>query len=311
MKTFICLLMGMLISGCALAEPASLKYTVRVLDSETGTPVTNAIVQSFFEHQYDPWGNKPNIIKQEKVLVDENGEAVFSGKDLNGGVGGNAAAEGYYDGRSGRASERKNIALNRWEPWNPTVEVKLRKIKNPVLMVVKRVESLKIPAWDEPLGFDLEKGDWVAPYGKGKQADFFVNVYRRFEHSGDYDAVATITFPNDGDGIQLYTMPEEFRTSSYNFPYIVPVDGYQDKLVLERHATLRETKCSFNPEKDMYIFRVRTKKDKDENIVSACYGRVDRRIEIGWGEVFDFEYHFNPDPFSRSLEYKRENLLEK
>jgi hypothetical protein len=301
MKTLVCLLMGMLGSSCALAQPAASKFTVRVLDAETGLPVTNAVVESTFELDYDPWGNRPDKVDERKETVDKNGEVTFTGNTIQRGGGGRVFADGYYWGGGGVEYTGKNIALNRWEPWNPTIEVKMRPIKNPQPLIQKRIESLKIPAWDKPLGFDMEQGDWVAPYGKGRQSDFFVNMSRRFEHSSDYDAVGTISFPNDGDGIQLYTMPEEFRNSAYKFPYEALLEGYQDRLVLERHATLRETKCSFDPKTDKYIFRVRTKKDDDGSIVSANYGCMGR-IEIGWGEVFDASYWFNPDPQSRSLE---------
>jgi len=310
MRVISVLLIGALSSGCVSGDPAASKFTVRVIDAETGLPVTNAMVQTIFEHQYDSWGNKPSIVDRRNDPVDSNGEVVFEGRCIHGGAGGAASAEDYYSAHEGRSS-KKNILLNRWEPWNPTIEVKMRPKKNPVPMIVKRIESLKIPAWDQPVGFDLEKADWVEPHGKGTQADFFVNMHRRFEHSSDYDAIARITFPNEGDGIQLYEIPEEFKNSSYQFPYEAPMEGFQDTLVLERHATLRKTECSFNPDKDMYMFRVRTKMDEQGKLVSACYGRVDRRIEIGWGEVFDFEYHFNPVLNERSLEWNGENLLKK
>jgi hypothetical protein len=32
---------------------------------------------------------------------------------------------------------------------------------------------------------------------------------------------------------------------------------------------------------------------------------------VGWGDVLDLNYHFNPVPNERSLEYSGENLLEK
>jgi hypothetical protein len=309
MTVFTVLIMTLLL-GCALAQPPASKFTVQVLDEDTGFPVTNAVVQTIFEHQYDPWGNKPNIVDRRKEPVDQNGEAVFKGKCIHGGAGGTAFAEGYYSGHEGQASD-KNISLNRWKPWNPTIKIKMRPKKNPVSMIKKRVESLKIPVWDKEIGFDLDKGDWVAPYGKGKRADFFVNMYRRFEHSSDYDATATISFPNKGDGIQLYEVLEEFKSSSFKFPYEAPTNNYQAKLILERHATLRSTKCSFNPDKDMYIFRVRTETDDEGNMVSACYGCINRRIEIGWGDVLDFEYHFNPVENERSLEWNGVNLFKK
>ncbi|QBG49015.1 hypothetical protein EGM51_17005 [Verrucomicrobia bacterium S94] len=289
-------------SGCVLANPAKTKFTVRVLNAETDEIITNAAVLCHFTQKRDPWGNGTGKSTRVKQVVDANGETTIENKTIQKGTGATAFADGFYTDSAGLKFTGKNTALNRWEPWNPTIEVKMRPKKNPVPMINKRVESSKIPVWEKDLGFDLEKGDWVDPYGIGTQSDFFVNMVRRFEHSGDYDAVATIRFPNEGDGIQRYEVPDEFQSSSFKFPYKAPLDGYQDKLILERHATLRKTECNFNPKTDLYIFRVRTELDADGNVVSACYGRTTGRIEIGWGEVFDFSYFFNTNSQSRSLE---------
>ncbi|QBG49019.1 hypothetical protein EGM51_17025 [Verrucomicrobia bacterium S94] len=301
---WIFLFLSLIISGCVSATVPASKFTVHVTDVETGLPVTNAVVETVFEHFYDPWGNKASKIDRRKKQVNREGIICFSGKEQEPGIGCSVDADGYYGDWGGIEGQymKKNLVLNRWEPWNPTIEVKMRPKKNPVPMINKRVESSKIPVWEKDLGFDLEKGDWVDPYGIGTQSDFFVNMVRRFEHSGDYDAVATIRFPNEGDGIQRYEVPDEFQSSSFKFPYKAPLDGYQDKLILERHATLRKTECNFNPKTDLYIFRVRTELDADGNVVSACYGRTTGRIEIGWGEVFDFSYFFNTNSQSRSLE---------
>jgi hypothetical protein len=283
--------------------------TIKVVDEETLRPLTNCTVKTRYLVK-DHW-NEPDEYNEMEAAPNEEGFCTFSGVDCISDFGGGVIADGYYRAGFSEPSTGLNRILNRWEPWNPTIEVKMRKIKKPMPMATKWVKSLKIKIWDTPIGFDLEKADWVAPHGKGESIDFFVTMHRRFVNSSDYDAVGKITFPNDGDGIQLYRIPDDFKSSSYTFPYEAPTDSYSHELTLERHATLRETKISFNPDTDMYLCRVRTQKDKDGNIVSACYGRVDRRIEIGWGEVFDFEYHFNPVPNERSLEYNGVNLLKK
>ncbi len=279
--------------------------TLHIRDAETGNPLDKVEVKTQFRLDA-----KERLVTEARH-TGTNGVYVVEGPIDHVSISSGLEMEGYYWQTAQLNFKKRNSVLNRWEPWNPTIEVKVRPKKNPVPMVKKRIESLKIPVWDKSVGFDLGVGDWVAPCGKGIHSDFFVDMHRRFEHSSDYDAVAKITFPNDGDGIQLYKVPEDFQTSSFKFPYEAPSDNFQERLILERHATLRATKCSFNPEKDMYIFRVRTQKDEDGEIVSACYGRIDRRIEIGWGEVFDFGYHFNLVPNERSLEWNGVNLLKK
>ena len=281
----------MLNAGCVMAgSPPKQKVTFHVTDVETSKVLTNATVTVF----NDTWETKK---------VDLNGFCTFTGKGISFGWKGTGKHVGYYDDMSGVTYKKLNKILNRWEPWNATVEIKLRPIKNPVPMVHKRIESLKIPVWNKLIGFDLELGDWVAPYGKGKKTDLFVNMHRRFVNSSDYDAIGKISFPNKEDGIQLYKIQKKYDKSVFKFPYIAPTNGYQNILTLERHATLRKTICSFDPKKDLYIFRIRTQIDKKGNITSACYGRITKRIEIAWGDVFDFEYLFNTNSTSRSLEW--------
>jgi len=259
-------------STLAMGKAPKAKMTARVVDAENGESISSAVVRTRFlvkEH----WG-KADEYEERKRETDMDGTCVLEGVDHSFGHGGRATLEGFYTSHFKIPYTGKSQMLNRWEPWNPTVEVKMRSKKSPVSMIQRRVESLKIPAWAELLGFDLEKGDWVVPHGKGKHPDFFVNMQRRFEHSSDYDAVAEISFPNEGDGIQLYAVPEEFNFSSYKFPYLAPTNSYQAELILERHATLRETKCSLDPKTDKYIFRVRTKTDDTGNVISACDGRM-------------------------------------
>ncbi len=134
MKLFISLLTVVICSGCAMGKPANVKCTVRVIDIETGLPITNAVVQNYFTEQYSPWEKKKNIVKRHEVPVDENGEAVVEGKDIYGGA---AYADGYYTGSAGIKSDRKNSVMNRWDPWNPTIEISFRPKKIRYLWCIK------------------------------------------------------------------------------------------------------------------------------------------------------------------------------
>jgi len=56
----------------------------------------------------------------------------------------------------------------------------LRERRNPIPLVVRQTHQ-KVPEEDEPIGFDLEVGDWVAPHGEGKVADFVFELSREFK----------------------------------------------------------------------------------------------------------------------------------
>lgn len=302
MKTCLCLLTILLGSGCAIAQPASVKFTMCVLDEETLAPVTNAVVQRYFEHQYDPWGNKPNVVDRQKTPVDHNGEVTFEGKSIKGGSGGSVFAEGYYSASQGEASKRKNPVLNRWEPWNPAIEVKMRPKKNPVPMVYQRILRRKIPVKEGMIGFDLQAADWIEPHGKGTLPDliFTLTPVTVPKQGLEY----SLTFENPMDGIQEYIPPEELR-SEYIFPYEAPTNGYNaslNKYRLLYYPVIRDYPANNLKEDINYIFRVRTKMDDEGNIISANYGRIKGEVILSDTPLIDLQYWFNPDPGSRSLE---------
>jgi len=288
--------------GCVFATPPTTKYTVQLFDAETDQIITNAVIRTGFKQKRDPWGIGGE--KSNRVIKKPNKDGVvtFSGKTINYEQGGIVFSDNYYPSRFWKRYKINKI-LNRWEPWNPTITVKLRPKKDPVPMVHKNTQKkkLRIPVFDKLIGFDLEVGDWVAPYGKGKIADFVVKMNRRFKHSQDYDASLEISFSNKSDGIQLFVLPEKFTTSSYKFAYKAPLNQYKNKWIVEKHARLGSFKSSPN---GSYIFRVRTKIDKKGKIISACYGRINQPIEIGWGDVFYINYSLNLNSKSRSLESK-------
>lgn len=310
MKALLLLLVGVLSSGCVLAEPAASRFTVRVMDAETSLPVTNAMVQTIFEHQYDPWGNKPSIVDRRKEPVDLNGEVIFKGKCIHGGAGGTVFAEGYYSSHAGK-STKKNLILNRWEPWNPTIEVRMRPKKNlvPMIHFQHKTNWIKMPEKDKSIGFDLERADWLAPHGKGKIADFIFHPYR-IDTDEEIRFGYKLTFSNPMDGIQEYYVSSEDMRSSYLFPYLAPTNGYvssMEKIKIDPHYGRVETDMN---KKNNYIFRVRSHEDENGNII-GCYGRISGEITMSGQFGLQFGYWFNPIPNERSLEYSGENLLKK
>jgi hypothetical protein len=304
----IILMTGLLFcSGCALATPPASHFSMRAVDFETGIPVTNAVVEVTFIEREDPWGNGVGKEDRQKKPVDENGVATFSGCSIGNGCGGSINADGYYQSTKGLMYSGKNILLNRWEPWGPTIEVRMRPKKKPVPMVNKQTQWVKFPVFGVPITYDLEVGDWTAPYGKGIASDLIFNVTTSENPSR---AEYTLTFSTLEDGIMEYQFPEDCY-SSFKWPYVAPELGYIDRL--NKYKVYKNPSSPETNIKDEvnYIFRVRTKIDKKGHVSSACYGLIIGDIELTTTGEFKFGYWFNPDPFSRSLEYNGENLLEK
>jgi len=312
MTMFYPLIIGLLILSSNAHALPQMKTTFHVVDAETSQPVTNAIVHKSFVLQQDWEGTRTT---KEEFLVDTNGYCTFSGETMRiAGGGASVVADGYYSDGAGMPFTRKNILLNRWEPWNPQIEVRMRKIKKPIPMVhfFHGGNWIRLPQPDHPIGFDLELSDWVAPYGKGSSADLLFNAYE-YENEEGICSGYTLTFSNPADGIQVFVPKPEASTSEFIFPYLAPENGYETSLTkYKKNPHYAAIEQNYEDNKNVnYIFRVRTKTDTDGHIMSACYGRIQGELTMSGKLGLQYEYWFNPVPNERSLEWNGENLLKK
>ncbi len=289
----------------ACATPPTTKFTVHAVEESTFIPVTNAIVRTGFTSKYDPWGNEKNEYIKVTESVDISGKKTLEGKTVFSERGGMVWADGYYPTGFNTKSKHNRI-LNRWEPWNPTIEVKMRKIKDPVPMVYKSFLYKNIPNVADKFGFDFEIGDWVRPYGNGINPDIIV-FYEKIEKSSKNDGGIqyTIKFPNALDGIQSYKFKN--NQSTYEWPYVAPLEGYTSQLnkkyIWNFNGTSEGNIDRENQNDTNYIFRIRSKKDENGKI-TGMYGRIKNDVKIL--SSLTIEYWLNTDPNSRSLEYKDE-----
>ncbi len=105
----------------------------------------------------------------------------------------------------------------KWQPWNPTVQIPLKEKRNPIPMHgMGGTYCRKIMG--EPVGFDLEKCAWVAPYGNGEHADVSIG----FRH-GDFVFSA-------GEAPNGFILAKRDAWSELETPYEAPEDGYVENL---------------------------------------------------------------------------------
>ncbi len=297
------ILIGFCCTGCATP---TVKFTVNVTDLETGEALLNAEVHTTFDLKYDPWGGGDNKVLREKRVVDENGSVTFENADVTQNIGTTTFCDTYYPSDAGFEYTGINRILNRWEPWNPTIEVKMRKIKDPVPMIYKSFIYKDIPNGADKFSFDFEIGDWVRPYGNGINSDIIV-FYEKIEKSSKNDGGIqyTIKFPNALDGIQSYKFKN--NQSTYEWPYVAPLEGYTSQLnkkyIWNFNGTSEGNIDRENQNDTNYIFRIRSKKDENGKI-TGMYGRIKNDVKIL--SSLTIEYWLNTDPNSRSLEYKDE-----
>jgi hypothetical protein len=180
-------------------------------------------------------------------------------------------------------------------------------------MYVRRFRRLEIPAVDRPCGFDLETSDWVAPWGKGKVADFIMTLTRRYENRDDFEVNVTLSFSNPLDGIQEANLPAQFRGSEFIWPRQAPETGFNPKYSARFGVKPGHDYYGSAFEEDAYFFRVRTQ-ERNGQIVSALYGKIKGGIRLEGREtgtcIVAFTYYLNPTLLDRNVEWDtKRNLL--
>jgi hypothetical protein len=288
------LITGIIGNLLAMDMFAEAKVTIKVLD-EAGNSVENASVGIGFLGSKGENSNgksdKDGFFTAQSPAQD--GEFAFSVKK-----------DGYYNtnGREMIKNSNGNLEQNggKWQPWNPTYEVVLKKIINPVPMYAKRC-NLGLPEFNKKIGFDLEKGEWVAPYGKGIIPDLvFLGELNRID-SKNFDYKLTVSFSNPGDGIYPFEAQYKYG-STLKSSQQAPLAEYKPEWVQTRSRKPGKYETGNSDDKRNYYFRVRSKTDENGNIVQATYGKI-------YGDFLDFTYYFNPDG-TRNLEFDpKQNLL--
>jgi hypothetical protein len=298
MKTTAYIAIFAMMASCAIgqlltAPTPTWKVTLKVVDDD-GYPVAGAKAIVGFMG-----------INHIDGLTDTEGIFKASHRDKSFGLGFDIIKNGYYKshevydmGWSYQYNEAK---------WNPTITVILRKIIKPIPMYAK-VEEMTVQQEDKPMGFDLEEGDWVAPYGNGLHADVFFTVHRKIISEQKYDCTWSVSFPNNGDGI-VVAPPQIVDGSAFTTSRTAVESSYQPELNLHYSDTNQPANV-FG-----YFIRVRTELNQDGSIKSALYGKIAGNFNFYAGTIaphsgMNFTYYLNPTPNDRDVEFDpKHNLI--
>jgi len=298
----------LLTAGCANAQEfifhdTPITVEARVFDPE-GRPLEGAMV-SLALPRY-ALGDRGQRIEAK---TNADGIATISGsahQDYSISV----SKPGYYPTQGPHRSINTEKSFQRNAVGVQKIDLELRPIRNPVIGISKDVDRLKFPAFDKPLGFDLEIGDWIAPYGKGKTVDFILTVEGYFKSLNDYDQSLTLTFNNPGDGIILFKRPKQLG-SALKWPYEAPLSDYESQRVWRKIFDGKtHTSNLDNSGETNYLFRVRTELDERGNVRRAMHGIISNEVVIGGnneiGRNVSFTYALNPD-WTRNIEFAPPN----
>jgi hypothetical protein len=291
------------------------QLTFRVL-TDAGDPVENAEIRAATFHHWQPGeGFGKDIMEEMRGATDVDGYVTFTFASLRGDVRYAASGGDAFYRTLGLNYRFEKAEAEIWTPWNPVIEVVLKPILKPVAMYARKVgeieSPLQMPETGKPIGFDLVVSDWVAPFGRGATADLVFKMERSFtDVEQPFEATLTVTFSNDGDGIQSVLAPP-FVGSELKLPRFAPEHGYAPELVKRKARPAAGKPIEATTREDQnYFFRVRTVLDEKRQVKSALYGKIDGDIQFWANGKLRFTYYLNPDPNARNMEFDvKRNLL--
>ena len=290
----------------AMAYGAEAKISLKVCD-DTGAPVSNASVCAGFDML-----PKPHSVYGK---TDTNGVCVVKGKTNGNKVVFLVGKDGYYGSRKEISYvpmwKEHDVQDGKWQPYGAMENIELRKIRNPAHLAVAYMREFnntkEINSW---IGFDLQKRDFVQPYGTGEIADFEVF----FDWDGgcfaDYKGMAKkIRFTGKFSG---YCQCEANAVSEFKGPYsALPDAAYQqdayfyERVIVDPNAYGRRYERKVFDKNMCWVVRSRCKVDAEGNLVSAHYSVINNiafGCDKGGVACICVTGAFNPTPNDTNLE---------
>ncbi len=323
-SAFVCLkaviILGLLVMA-SLCHAKSSIVNFHVMD-EAGQPVSNAVVvvTTFDKHiPGDGFGTSKN--KEIKAITDDLGKAVvkFTCKSMQFSYQVTDPQSRFYGeyNKDLRFAYKANSRspLGEQTEFNKDIRVCLKSIQNPIPLCVARFWGLKrpMPAECKEVGFNFFKGDWVAPYGSGKENHIIFNRIVQADTLSEKLTKFVISFPNKGDGIYISQRTNsKQRGSELPFPYVVPDIEFMPSFSLI--FQYKDNKSTSNEDENrLYYIRFNSVLDEEGNLVAAQYGAICGEFVFVMGkyEAPIFLYYVNPNINDRNLEFDTQhNLLE-
>ena len=282
------------------------KVTFRIVDS-LGTPVPGAHVEGAFFNNDEPGHTI-------EARSDNDGLATLENKCV-GDLRFYVSKDGYYQTDMRYwflISGYDCVKDGRWQPWNPTIEVRLKGKRRPVSMYAKRVK-LKLPEKNIPFGFDCKAGDLVKPYGIGERVDIVFSYTLTVSPTDEWCFTNRLVISVPVGGIQSMGMD---NWSELRSAHEAPLTGFLESIAFYAESTGRGQKRTgvFFAE-DRYLCFHTAQTDGGKTgfpYFGKIYPDDFYYGETGNGDaggMVDFTYYCSAVPDDRSLEFDGNNLF--
>lgn len=279
-----------------LASCGEIETKINVTDEE-GKAVEGAEVKIFFQD----YQSRNDVIVTKST--NEDGLALALGK-ANASIKIIISRSGFYTSEIKELDHSKNVDLS----------VKLRPIGESIPLYAKKIVAV-IPRLDEQVGFDLEKADWIQPYGVGISNDLFVLAKKTYQDVQNYHTEVDIIFVNELEGLledENISFHSEFKSTR-----LAPLKGYEKSW---KFVATKKSKTGYqgSTSKRNFIFRTRIQLDQNNEIERCNYGKIIDGFGVSRGAakidmapIITFTYYFNPQINDRNLEFDpSHNLFE-
>lgn len=284
----------------AYRNGAMSKVVYRIVD-DRGIVVSNAIAYIWYRSYGRPQDNA-----DWNVLSDENGVFVAEHR-TNEKLSVYVYKDGYYGTRDAVSyfdSKKSRVSNGKWLPYGAMKTLVLKRILNPTKMCSSEgLDYYKYLPPDQWGGFDLQKREWVSPWGGGEHADMLVRFTNRHLPDGYYRTMEVSFTNNPFAGVcQLKT--DDY--SEMNSVYHADTNAvYTNSLLFEVTRNGRGVRRLDLEEGQYLVFRTRTQTNKVGALVSAHYGKIYGNWRFGErGGMAIQKIEFNPIPNDTNLEDK-------
>lgn len=301
---YVGVLFAAVFAGSLAAQEIPAKITFRVQD-DAGQAVSNAVVNGYFLS-----AGKSSKGQPFKGVTDGKGIVVVEGKTLQG-----ISAE-FVKSQYHKTTVKEEIKQKRNKSditsWIRDLPVVLKRIKKPVAMQTRTVMNPYVQMQDSAgaynfknsAKYDLTKGDFLPPHGKGLTNDVEFAWEMSIQKSTttgrplEYKTKCDIKLPGKQNGIVKGTPDGDFKTgkgSALISGYEAPADGYSGSISF--YKTVADNKVDSNDDNHyLYYFRIRSELGRRDAVTNAVYGKI-------YGPVNgNFQYYLNPVSNDRNME---------
>ena len=334
MKAIIFAIQSVVVIGSAFAVPippspiaisARAAIAARIVEETTGEGIAGVPVVCILPSSKNIFGDLGYTVVTN--ITDKKGEVHFGGTVYDDRV------EYFVVDRNGyyhlpylnvQFTNMTEFVFKKWLPYDEVQTITLQKIGKKIPLFVKEARPKRkqdlTTASDRKFCYDLVKGDWMPPFGKGEQADIEFKLLPR-EDFGMGMGPSGIPDPAFRDTIQVEFVGNDNGIVKVLPPLgavlkvrMAPEDGYRNKFNIWFGQT-KTMQDDTNIDKNAcHAFRIRTIKDSQGEIVSALYGKIygDFRISYRYYLIptgVSFTYYLNLTPNDRNLEWDMKHNL--